>query len=87
MTYRGGKISRLLNTDSSLDSLKISTNFTTHREKRPDIIKVEEFQRAEDGWRRFNSVTSMHSSGEKDHMLLLGQTIASTSTANTSKTK
>ena len=85
MTSRGGKQIRLLNTDSSLESLKISTNFTSHREnKKPDLIKIEDlkYKQAEDGWRRFNSLTSLHSCS--DNELVLGQTIQS---ANTSKTK
>ena len=42
MTARGGKFLSILNTDSSLDSLKISTNFTSHREKKPELIKIED---------------------------------------------
>ncbi len=66
MTSRGGK-HQLLNTDSSLESIKLSTNFTSHRE-RPQLIKVQEIKylEAQEGWRRYNSVSSQQSSDEKD---------------------
>ena len=42
MKSRGGN--KYLNTDSSLDSIKLSTNYTSHRGEIPQLIKVQEIK-------------------------------------------